>query len=129
VTVKRSVPIVFVGSSNPVEDGYVAATFEAAAETLNIEPNNAFVHRTSDLEAVMSNLGQRPDGGLVVAPDTFTTANRVQVVMLTARYRLPAIYGLRQFPESSGLLSYGPDTVDTIRRAATYVDRNLAGLL
>jgi len=83
VTVKRSIPIVFVGSSNPVEDGYVAATFEAAAETLNIEPNNAFVHRTSDLEAVMSNLGQRPDGGLVVA----SAARRLMwIVILLAYY-------------------------------------------
>jgi putative tryptophan/tyrosine transport system substrate-binding protein len=40
---------------------------------------------------------------------------------------VPATYGLRQFPVTGGLLSYGPDTVDTVRRAATYVDRILRG--
>jgi putative ABC transport system substrate-binding protein len=40
---------------------------------------------------------------------------------------VPAIYALRQFPVSGGLMSYGPDTVDTVRRAASYIDRILRG--
>jgi putative tryptophan/tyrosine transport system substrate-binding protein len=44
-----------------------------------------------------------------------------------AIHRFPAIYGLRPFPLSGGLMSYGPDTIDTMRRAASYVDRILRG--
>ncbi len=40
---------------------------------------------------------------------------------------MPAIYGLRQFAATGGLMSYGPDTVDTVRRAAGYIDRILRG--
>jgi putative tryptophan/tyrosine transport system substrate-binding protein len=40
---------------------------------------------------------------------------------------LPAIYGTSQFAHSGGLMSYGPDTIDLARRAASYVDRILRG--
>jgi len=47
--------------------------------------------------------------------------------MLAARHRLPAVYPFRYFVTSGGLISYGPDTLDTFRRAASYVDRILKG--
>ena len=37
------------------------------------------------------------------------------------------MYPLRQFPESGGLMSYGPDNVDTIRRSGAYIDRIMRG--
>ena len=46
---------------------------------------------------------------------------------MAARYRLPAVYGLRFFTELGGLLSYGEDLTDNFRRAATYADRILKG--
>jgi putative tryptophan/tyrosine transport system substrate-binding protein len=70
---------------------------------------------------------QQPDGALIVAPETFTTANRDLIVALAAHHQLPTIYGTRQFPLSGGLMSYGPDTVDLARRAGSYVDRILRG--
>jgi hypothetical protein len=48
--------------------------------------------------------------------ETFTTANRELLIALAERHRVPAIYGIQQFPASGGLMSYGPDTVDTVRR-------------
>jgi putative tryptophan/tyrosine transport system substrate-binding protein len=47
--------------------------------------------------------------------------------MLAARHRLPAAYTLRFFVTSGGLISYGNDTIDPYRRAASYVDRILKG--
>ena len=38
-----------------------------------------------------------------------------------------AVYPFRRFPESGGLVSYGPDLVDQFRRAAGYADRILKG--
>jgi len=46
---------------------------------------------------------------------------------LADRYRLPAMYQFRQFAAEGGLMSYGPDTADIFRRAASYVDRILKG--
>jgi putative ABC transport system substrate-binding protein len=44
-----------------------------------------------------------------------------------ATSRLPTMYGFREFVESGGLLSYGPDVPDMYRRAATFVDKILKG--
>ena len=46
---------------------------------------------------------------------------------LAASSRLPAIYGLREFPDDGGLISYGPNFADLTRRSATYVDKILKG--
>jgi ABC-type uncharacterized transport system substrate-binding protein len=40
---------------------------------------------------------------------------------------LPAIYPYRYYAADGGLASYGPDTVDQYRRAASYIDRILKG--
>ena len=49
------------------------------------------------------------------------------IVALATRHKLPAVYFSRQFVDGGGLISYGPDTVDQYRRAASYVDRILKG--
>jgi putative ABC transport system substrate-binding protein len=48
-------------------------------------------------------------------------------VDLAAKNRLPAVYGLREFVDAGGLMSYGSNTADVYRRAATYVDKILKG--
>ena len=101
--------------------------FNNAAVALAIEPIVANVHNASDIGTAMAALGRQSDSALIVTPETFTTVNREPIVALAAHHRLPAIYGLRQFPLSGGLMSYGPDTVDLARRAASYVDRILRG--
>ena len=53
--------------------------------------------------------------------------HRARVVAMVAGLRLPAIYGFRDFVQSGGLMSYGPDLPDLYRRAAMYVDKVLKG--
>jgi putative ABC transport system substrate-binding protein len=48
-------------------------------------------------------------------------------VDLAAKNRLPAVYGLREFVDAGGLMSYGANPADSFRRAATYVDKILKG--
>jgi len=52
---------------------------------------------------------------------------RRRLVDLAAKNRLPAVYGLREYVEDGGLMSYGPNNVDLFRRAATYVVKILKG--
>ena len=59
--------------------------------------------------------------------DGFLNVHRAEIVQLVARYRLPAVYPWRFFPELGGLLSYGSDQPDMFRTAANYVDRILKG--
>jgi putative ABC transport system substrate-binding protein len=101
--------------------------FKAAAASFAVEAIAAPVRDTSELESVIAALAREPNGGLIVMPDSFTDAHRVEITSLVARYRLPAVYAYRFFAVLGGLLSYGPDLTDNFRRAATYVDRILKG--
>ena len=53
--------------------------------------------------------------------------HRAPIISAAARNNVPAVYGQSIFVRDGSLLSYGPDQVDTFRRAATYVDRILRG--
>jgi putative ABC transport system substrate-binding protein len=53
--------------------------------------------------------------------------HRARIILAAARNNVPAVYTLPDFVRDGGLLSYGPDRVDTFRRAASYVDRILRG--
>ena len=101
--------------------------FKAAAPSFAVEAIAAPARDVSELESVIAAQARAPNGGLIVMPDSFTQAHRVEIISLAARYRLPAVYAFRFFTELGGLLSYGNDIVDNYRRAATYVDRILKG--
>ena len=53
--------------------------------------------------------------------------HRASSISAAARNKVPAVYNVSDFARDGGLLAYGPDRVDTFRRAATYVDRILRG--
>jgi putative ABC transport system substrate-binding protein len=72
-------------------------------------------------------LGREPGAGLFVFPEAFTNRHRASILAAAARNNVPAVYGSSYFARDGGLLSYGPDSVDIFRRAASYVDRILRG--
>jgi hypothetical protein len=53
--------------------------------------------------------------------------NRVQLAILAARHRVPAIYTLREFPMAGGLMSYAPRLTDSYRQVGIYVGQILKG--
>jgi putative ABC transport system substrate-binding protein len=106
---------------------YLLNPFKAAAASLAVEASAAPVRDASELESAIARQARAPDGGLVVMPDAFTAARRVEITSLAARYRLPAVYPYRFYTKVGGLLSYGNDVFDNYRRAAGYVDRILKG--
>jgi putative ABC transport system substrate-binding protein len=177
----RTIPIVFVGASDPVGAGYVASfakpggnitgftlyepslagkwlgilkeiapavrrvaimvnpetailrgtfylsAFKTAAATFKVEPITANVHSVSEIESAIIALGQQPDSGLILGPDTFTITHAKLIIALAARHRLPAIYAFRENARLGGLVSYGPDILDAVRRSASYIARILKG--
>jgi putative ABC transport system substrate-binding protein len=102
-------------------------SFETAARSLNVLPIIAPVHSDAEVETAIIALGREPGGGLVVMTDTFMVAHRASIISAGARNHVPAVYPESPYPRDGGLLSYGVDTADTYRRAATYVDRILRG--
>ena len=104
-----------------------AAETAEAARTLGLVLSGIAVDRPEDFESAFGSMSrQRPDA--IFATDTpVNIGNRARIVEFAARERLPAIYGLRQFPEAGGLMSYGINIPDIQRRAAMYVDKILKG--
>jgi putative ABC transport system substrate-binding protein len=64
---------------------------------------------------------------LFVAAGVLTQEHKKLLVDLTARHRIPAMWGHRQFVEAGGLMSYAVNFYDQLRRAAFYVDKILKG--
>jgi putative ABC transport system substrate-binding protein len=102
-------------------------SFETAARSLKVVPIIAPVHSDVEIETTIIALGREPRGGLVVIPDVFAGAHRAPIISAVARNNVPAVYINSTYVRDGGLLSYGVDQVDTLRRAATYVDRILRG--
>jgi putative ABC transport system substrate-binding protein len=100
---------------------------EAAAPSLGIKLAALAVRDASDIEQHIAAFASGPDGGLIVAPHAVTLGNRKLLIELAARYRLPAVYSDRYFAESGGLASFGNNSADLFRRAATYIDLILKG--
>jgi putative ABC transport system substrate-binding protein len=102
-------------------------SLETAARSLKVAPIIAPVHSDAEIETAIIALGREPGGGLVAVPDVFVTSHRAPIISAAARNNVSAVYAGSYFARDGGLLSYGPDPVDTYRRAATYVDRILRG--
>jgi putative ABC transport system substrate-binding protein len=102
-------------------------SLETAARSLNVTLITAPVHSDVEVETAVIGLAREPRGGLVVLGDAFTGAHRASIISAATRNRVPAVYAGSGAVRAGGLLSYGPDQVDTLRRAATYMDRILRG--
>jgi len=101
--------------------------FDAAAHKLAVEPVPMPVESTADIERSLKSHAARPDAALMVMPDGYLLANAALIISLVNALRLPAVYPFRHYPINDGLMSYGVDSIDLNRRAATYVDRILKG--
>jgi putative ABC transport system substrate-binding protein len=123
--VKR-VALLFNPDTAPFAGSFVRVV-EDAAPSFGIEPIATVAHDDGELERTVADFAAKPAGGLIILPDSFTTGHRDLIVALAARYSLPAVYPLRVFATSGGLISDGGDPSDIFRRAASYVDRILKG--
>ncbi len=105
----------------------IAGSVEAAAPKFAVAAETALIHAPNEIETVVAKLARAPGGGLIFPPDPITAGQRKLIVELAARYRLPAVYGLKFFATEDGLLFYGTNVLDQFRRAAGYVDRIMRG--
>jgi ABC-type uncharacterized transport system substrate-binding protein len=110
----------------PAHVGFLRAA-EAAAPPLRLKLVALAVHNAAEIERALSEFAREPNGGLIVAPHAVTVEHRNVIVGLAARYRLPALYPLRNVAQNGGLISYGTNPIDPFRQGASYVDRILKG--
>jgi len=123
----RRVAAIFNSDTAPYVQSYYLPVFETAARTNKVEPITAIVRSAADIEAVMAQLGDEPNGGFVVMPDAFTFLHRGLIIVLAARGKIPGMYTLALIVREGGLIAYCPDIPDLYRRAAAYIDRTLRG--
>ena len=113
-------------SSSPGGIGQFAV-IQAVAPSVGLESSPLDVRDAGEIERAIAAFAGSANGGLIVTASALAAAHRKLIVALAARHRLPAVYPFRYFATSGGLISYGPDTTDPFRRAASYVDRILKG--
>ena len=102
-----------VGASSPRCSRHKLVVVEVTAE--------------SDFDRAFISLVQARVAALFVEVDAFFTDQRAKIVALAAQYALPAIYALREFVDSGGLISYGTSITDANRQLGVYTGRILKG--
>jgi putative ABC transport system substrate-binding protein len=107
---------------------YATAVFkqtQVAGQALGVEIQPLGVRGPDDFRVALEQ-GLR-SSALTVVEDPLTADYRGQIADFATLHRLPSIYGIREFVEAGGLMSYGTNLSDLYRRAAGYVDKILRG--
>jgi len=111
--------------TTPVEYFLQAAKSPAAALSIDIIPMP--IETAADIERSIPDFAAKPNGGLVLPPDSTNILHRDLLIALAARHRLPSVYGYRSFTEAGGLMSYSTDIPQQNRLVASLIDRILRG--
>src|SRR5262249_39755549 len=98
-----------------------------AAAKLGVKLQPLEVRLASDLEGAFAAMDRGGANAMIVFAHAYAYRNRVRIIALASEHGRPAMYGWRQFVDSGGLMSYGPNVKAVVRRAAIYVDRILKG--
>jgi putative tryptophan/tyrosine transport system substrate-binding protein len=113
-------------SANP----YSAIVFketQVAGRTLGIEVQSLGVRGPDDFDGAFEAARQQQPDAVVTVEDPLTIDHRKLVASFATAQRLPTLYGSKVFVAAGGLISYGTNIADVVRRAAGYVDKILRG--
>jgi putative ABC transport system substrate-binding protein len=100
---------------------------QAVAPSFGVELRAGGLRDAGEIERTVAAFAGSSNAGLIVTASTSGAVHRDLITMLAARHRLPAVYSFRYYVTGGGLISYGANTIDIHRRAASYVDRILKG--
>ena len=113
-------------SANPYSTNSFKET-QRAAQILKVDIQSLGVKGPDDLSGAFQAIESQNPDALITIEDPLTVDLRQPIVDFVSIHRLPAIYGLREFVQVGGLLGYGADLSDLLRRSAGYVDKILKG--
>jgi putative tryptophan/tyrosine transport system substrate-binding protein len=115
---------------NPANTSTAKATLrgvQEAAASLGLQIQVVNATTISEIDAAFAALARERPDALFFAADTFFTSRRVQLATLTARDKIPAVYGVRDIVAAGGLMSYGTNIVDMFRQVGVYTGSILKG--
>src|SRR6516164_9945508 len=98
-----------------------------AASAIGVEIQMLHAVTEGEIDSAFVSLAQTRTGALLVPDDIFFNDRITQLVALAARYAVPTIYSIREFPLAGGLMSYGISRAETYRLIGLQVARILEG--
>jgi putative ABC transport system substrate-binding protein len=102
------------------------AVVRSVAQSLGVELTPVNVSDSDEIERNVATFARSGNGGMIVTSGG-TGSRRKLIISLASHHKLPSVYPYRYYAVDGGLVTYGPNTLDPIRRAAGYVDRVLNG--
>jgi len=112
--------------SGPVSEQHIKES-EAVAQTLGLQVQSVQVQSPDDFEKAFLTITKSRADALLIPRSPLVRTHATRITDFAEKRRLPTMYDDRLFVEAGGLMSYGTNTLDFYRRAATYVDKILKG--
>jgi putative ABC transport system substrate-binding protein len=105
----------------------MAQEADEAASALGVKLRFIPASVPNDLDNAFAAMVQERANALIVFPSPMLYGERSRIVTLAAKFRLPATYNAREFADLGGLMAYGANIPDLVRRGTRYVDKILKG--
>ena len=126
--VPKATTIAVLVNPNTTETETERRDVQAAAQAIGRQLIILDVSSDRDIELAFATFAQRGAGALLTGAGGFlNSSKRELLVALAARYRLPAVYAVREAVVAGGLMSYGPSVTDAYRQVGVYTGRILKG--
>ena len=119
----RQIAVLWDSTSGPSQ----VRAIKAAAQSLAMEVQVLEFRSPAEIEVVLRQVTRGRARALITLSSALMASISKHVAEFSARSRLPVISMTRRFPETGGLMSYGPDLSHFYRSTATYVDKILKG--
>jgi putative ABC transport system substrate-binding protein len=118
---------VLVNPADTMRTGTVVKDAQAAARDIGLDIHVVNASTIVEIDAAFATLLRERVDALFVGPDAFFNRRRVQLALMAARHAVPAAYGVRDYTEAGGLMSYGTSLADSRRQVGLYTGRILSG--
>jgi putative ABC transport system substrate-binding protein len=118
---------VLVNPGNAMHRLIVAEELPEIAQKLGVTFSVLEATTVEELDIAFASAAAQHADAIIPVADVLTVNNVTRVTALAAEHRLPALYLFRLFTTNGGLVSYGADIADLLRRAGDYVDKILKG--
>jgi ABC-type uncharacterized transport system substrate-binding protein len=118
---------VLVNPSDSTRTEAVVRDVEAAASSVGMQVHVFNASAIREIDAAFVALVRDRADALFVSPDSFFNRRRIQLAILAAGYAVPAAYGVRDYADAGGLISYGTSLAEARRQVGNYAGRILRG--
>jgi putative tryptophan/tyrosine transport system substrate-binding protein len=118
---------VFVNSADAASMETQLRDVDTAARAMGLRIQTLDANTSAEIDAGFKAFGRERPDAVFIPPRLFFNNRRVQLTQLATFHHLPAMYGLRDYAEVGGLMSYGSNLGDGYRQVGVYVGRILKG--